>query len=567
MTYTYYVTIGVVTTEVHPLGLLDTSLIDEQKDNQAFYRRRFSGVLTFCDLAGSADFTLLIAADPCAKITFLIQRELVDYWEGYFSLSTGKIDRDKCTIEVNPLPDDVYEPIIINTDVQYNVLQYTDEVTTRALHGISDVTYTRNRWLYDVIEYLADKIKTGVTLSSTFFTAATNPATLTANKLLYLTIAQKSDIIRPGASNGATELMMSWNSLMEILWGMFQVKWEYIAATDTINLEHISFFTKSAGLDLRTQEIAAGFNNYTYVKDKMPKYEKFSFMESFNTDFVGVAIYYDSKCVDQDESSNTKEVSVLVTTDLQYIINSPTEINDEGAVILCNEFYDGTYWVRISTGALSNESMLNNHLSWANLQNSYFRHNRVLISGTMNNLPITFWTAQKNMQQDTFAIVCPADSFDPADEITTELGETYLSSVKATVKTADLNPNGEMKLSLLYGPAANTNTGVTESKGIYIEQTGDDTFVCTLTEPAPVGNITLDLYAIIYDAVASEICSGVLTPETWTIEAGNRNDSFTLTLCTPIPAGGCIEIFIDSTGAPDWVIDFRTDYAKYCIVL
>ena len=106
---------------------------------------------------------------------------------------------------------------------------------------------------------------------------------------------------------------------MYILRVMFNVYWTW----DGYNLvvEHISYFTKTDGIDLRTQEIAERSNKYEYDKEEMPRYEKFSWMEAFNKDFIGVPIKYEtstgiaSPCVENTEV----EYSVRVTTDIEMI--------------------------------------------------------------------------------------------------------------------------------------------------------------------------------------------------------------------------------------------------------
>lgn len=467
--YQHYLTIGSTRTEVFPLNFLSSALSDELETDQIFYRRKFNGTLTFCNVNGDDDFDLLNAVElsyPGNKVIYEIERNGAAYWNGYFSTAKGKFDLDKCTFEVKPLPDDDYVDLFDKADIQYNILLAGDPVSTHAyMAGFVDVNYTRNRWLTrlaedSVLEYLAGKIVTGVTVSSTFFNQApNNPVTLAANHLLYLTIAQKSDIIRPTSSNQANSAMMSWNELMDILWGMFQVKWNYVPGTpDVINVEHINWagFTGGTGLDLRTQLMTVATNKYIYLEEQMPKYEKFAFMEADNIDFVGAPISYNSLCVDQNPETNVKETLVNnVTTDLEYIINSPDAIADEGFVILCN---DATNHVEVEGGTFFGSYKLNMHLSWANLHHRYFRHNRVLINGYMNEVDTPFWTALKTKKQDCSAIVCPADDYDPADEIITELGfkhfgnNTLAGNVPAKVQTSTIHPTGEMKLSLLYGP-------------------------------------------------------------------------------------------------------------------
>ena len=390
-------------------------------------------------------------------------------------------DIDKCTFEVTPRANDDYIEIFENADIKYNILDAGPlaPVTVIAFKtGFINETYTNNRWLAkigsdSVLEYLAEQILAGVTVSSDFFNHATNTATLNPNLLLHLTIAQKSDIKVPDASDPATTAMMSWNELMEILWGMFQVRWDYDPDTDTINIEHISWWAAGAGLDLRSQLMTVATNKYTYLKEKMPKYEKYSFMEADDASFVGYPIWYNSGCVDQNTESNIFDTIISnVTTDLEYIISNNDAISDDGFVILCNVLFDGDYYVKLDYNATLSLARLNLHLSWYGLHHRYFRHNRVLITGYLNGGVVTFWTAKKTKHQECSAIIC-AD-YDPGDTITTELGETYLDGAKAQVQRSELSPSGEIKFNLLYGPDDNENTGVAEVKvlAIFEEKTG-----------------------------------------------------------------------------------------------
>lgn len=581
--YRFYLTHNTITYEVFPLNFLSTSLDDESRENHAFYRRKFNGSLTFGtnsfvkDVSGVTqnrrdDWDLIWGfeqIDPCEKHYLTITRTISGvadtYWEGYFSTADGSFDIDNCTFEVTPLVEDDYTDLFKNADTQYNILDVGTVVSTNAyVEGVFDVDYTRNRWLCkldsdNVLEFLCDKVITGVNVSSDFFTdTPNNYVTGGTNHLLYLTIAQKSDIIRPDSTNPATTAMMSFNELMDILWGMFQVQWMYDVGTDTIIVEHISYFTRGAGLDLRNQLMTVATNKYTYKKEAMPKFEKFSFVEADNLDFVGVPIYYDSYCVNADPENNTTELAVNVTTDLEFIINNKEAIADEGFVILCN-YLNVTYFVELEGGALSGDVKLNNHLSWANLQWKYFRHNRILIEGFINNRPLTFWSARKTKIQECSAIICT--DYDPSDEITTELGETYFGGAKATVEQSSLKPNNEIKFKLAYGPADNVNTGVADDNYVRILQVGPNTFNATLTKAADV-DIDIDMHYDIFDSLCVNQCNGI--DDTWTIPTGARTATKTFANppdnnpCTPMIAGYFNIVIINVTTA-GWDYSFEAD--------
>jgi uncharacterized protein (TIGR02145 family) len=567
--YRFYISEASSTTyEVFPLNFLSTKIVDTQEKDNIFYRRKFTGSLIFGSNSKAidehgveqnriSDWQLLWdiqQSDPCETIYLTITKtegtSISIYYEGIFSTTDGNFDIDKCTFEVTPNTSDDYSDLLENIDTQYNILAVSPAVTTRAIMGVIDVTYTRNRWLMDVIEYLADKILPFVTVSSEFFTDATNPVTLNTNQLLYLTIAQKSDIKRPTSSNSATSAVLSWSEMMEILWVMFQVKWNYVVATDTINVEHISWtgFDSAAGLDLRTQILSQATNKFSYIKEQMPKYEKFTFMESEDPNFIGVPIWYNSKCVNQDNDTNIREQTVKITTDLEYIINNTGSISDSGFVILCNYLSGGSYYVKSEKGFITNLIKLNNHLSWAALHHNYFMHNRVLITGYLNGTLTTFFTALKTIKQKEFyGIVCTADSYDPSDYITTELGETYLLGAKAKVEQSELGPDGKMKFSLLYGPADNVNPGITGATPAILITQEFETLYATLTDPAPAG---MDIVIVNTDCVGSP-----LGDITWTIPAGSYTDELVISI---------IIVSMNLNSTPSWSFTFIPDPDYIC---
>lgn len=350
---------------------------------------------------------------------------------------------------------------------------------------------------------------------------------------------------------------------MKILWGMFQVMWNYDSGTNTINVEHISWFTSGNGLDLRGQRLTRATNKYSYIKEEMPKYEKFSWMEADDTDFVGTPIYYDSACVNQDPNSNVKETGLQVTTDIEYIITNSDAIADEGFVIFCNYLSGASYYIESTEGAYAHGVRLNMRLSWANLHNAYYRHNRVLIEGNMNGMDETFWTAQKVKLQECFAVVCPSDNYDPSDKITTELGETYFAGEKAYVRLSSLKPSGEMKFSLLYGPGDNENTGVDDDLMVvtgYVTFPGKNGYVFRffLSKPAPA-DIDIRVRDIVYDSLGAVRCTGAWYTITFT--AGDITETDGDSLCAALNAGDCVvmEIEYDDAEIDDMDLDPDAD--------
>lgn len=535
MNYTFFINYNSVVTQVYPLNWLDCTLVDEPEKDQVFYRRKFQGALTFgpgrievtiesgvtvvSHICEDYDvFNTIRLADPCARIDLLILSGTNVYYEAYFSISQGEWDFDNKLFTITPLPTDDYSDWAEDGDLEFNILNTTPAVTVEC-NGYS---YTRNRWLFDVIEYLAAQVFPGCTVSSDLFTHTTDYVTLTTSKLLYLTIAAKSDIKRPTSSDPATVANMSFNEMMYIL-KMFNVYWKYSAAFNILTVEHISYFGHTAGIDLTTQEIALASNKYKYSKEDMPKYEKFHFMEAKSADFIGDTIWYDSLCVDQDSGSNIVEYYNRVTTEIELSgdLDTVDSISDEGFVILSNYESGGLYYTYSFGGIRDTVVRWNMSLSWSYLFQCYHRHNRVLLAGYMNFVATTFVSAKKTIVQDVNAIVC--SDYDPEEYITTELGETYLGGLKGYVKRAVIKPYGEINFTLMYGPEDNENTGIpADAKALSIIE--DDLDIWSyLSEP----NI-YDTYFSVW--TNNDTCDVIMIP------AGTTYQHDTLTQLNPVVA-------------------------------
>ena len=472
--YRHFVTIGSSEVEVFPLNFNSTQLVDEKERDQTFYRRKFSGTLTFLNNHSADDFELFYMVetiDPCTDILYEIRQKDSGaatyhvYWNGHFSTTDGRFDLDQCNFQITPKPYDNYKYFTENGDIQYNILSVTPTITTRTY----TTTYSRNRFVIDVIEYLADKVIPGVTVTSWFLNNVNNPVIGGVNQYQYLTIAQKSDIKRPSSTNPATQSLLSFNELMRILNVMYNLFWTYDGTT--VRIEHYDYWESAPGLDLRTQKLSEKSNKYSYVKDDMPRWEKFSFMESEDSNFTTHVISYDytakSPCVNND----SVERAVNVTTDLSYIEKCVADaaseellsnIEDEGFVILANYKEGANYYVYYGTAYENGNGNFNYVNSWSYLLRAFFLHGRVLMSGYINATAVDFISARKIKQQEIKAVVCYEDAYDPNDYITTELGETWFGGQKGYVKTASIKPSGEVTFNLLYGEDKDTSVVMPE---------------------------------------------------------------------------------------------------------
>ena len=471
--FTFYINYGTTTTQVYPLNFLETSLVWEPETGHVYYRQKFQGTLVFGGTKLKDDFDFFWDIEeiaPCARLYFKIYKDTFLYWEGYFSTSNGSWDLDECTFSVTPLVDDVYNKIFDGWDIEYNILSYGEITETVCIfdngNPTDDETYDRCRMLVDVIEYLLRKTTGDVAaiVNSDFFEDATNYVTDTTNHYDYVAIMQKSDAKRPNATNNALVGMMSLKHILEII-SCMNLTWEY-DGTD-LRIEHISYWPENPGIDISTQKIARGTNKYKYLNETIPKYEKFSWMEAYNTDFIGVPIEYSDDCVTSDIANNSVELTLSdITTDLQYIIDSmvseDTEnaISDNGWVLIANENRGGDLYIRFGASILSPYQYFypNMDFAWTALHITLFMHNRYLPTGTMNNALKTFYTVRKNKQQTCSIVNCDTE-FDPTEHLTTELGETYLGGLKAKIGKAIRKPYGEINLTLLYGYENVANPG------------------------------------------------------------------------------------------------------------
>jgi hypothetical protein len=557
MTYTFYITdSSTVSTEVHPLNWLDCSLVWEKEDDEVFYRQKFEGSLTFGGKKLCADYDLFYAyetADPCQTLYLTIYKDGDIYWKGFFTTGQGEWDFDAKTFTVTPQVIDDYTVWETEGDKEHAILALS-RVDTVYSDGALTATYDRTILLMDVIEYLAQQVfGAGVTVVSEFLSNATNPITQIANRYNYLTIAQKSDILYPTSSNPATKGLMSFNGMMEILKCM-NLRWEYAQGLDILTIEHISSWDMVSAIDIRTQDLTQSTNKFRYIKEELPKYEYFKWMEAYYDDFIGEPIWYDSACV----SNESTDFALNVTTDIEYIRKAIKDdemqkISPDGWVLFSTYLSGTSYYVNINSGQLEAEARFNADLSWSRLHRLFWKHDRQLPTGYMNGTLTTFYSSKKIKEQQANIIYC--STLNPNRGIITELGETHFGGQRGEIKKAVVKPYGEVNITLVYGPEASEITPETETKIIRIEESG----ICGELHAtlSPAADVDIDLYIGygMYDEDGNFVCgeNPADTP-VWTISAGATTANFTVSFDAPacgggIPSGGCWNPVTDFTDA------------------
>lgn len=313
------------------------------------------------------------------------------------------------------------------------------------------VYYNYGKFLFDVIDYLVEEADCEGRVSeyySDFFLSTANPVLMDnfgeSRTFRYLTLHQASNIKDPTASEPATKWNISLKTLLEALKEMFQVYW-FIDDDGRFRIEHISH--PAFGQTANTQNLnlieQGAFtrrkNKYEYIKEELPSKEHWTQpIELANTDFKGVDIIYLQTPTNSRVESNTKQHTISIMTDLEIANNSPTDVSNDGFYLIDSHYgindatpYNGLV-VNEDFGKLSGEKRKNNVLSIANLQHYFWKHDRPLLYGTMNNEETTFFTKINTIVQEPIKLpICYDLNF--YDPVTTEMGTGKIDKSEKTL--------------------------------------------------------------------------------------------------------------------------------------
>lgn len=260
---------------------------------------------------------------------------------------------------------------------------------------------------------------------------ATNPDNLSyqsaATNLAAVKIVHVSDFVKDdedGPDYKAT-IKYSLKEILENLPGNI----DFAMDEGTLRIEHVSYFRRNKMLDLTQDgfaELNAGKYRYKYDKNKLPKSERCKWIRETDKDggdFDGTAIKYSGACIARDSKEATIQFEIFISN-IKFILENRNEFLEsslDGLIILAT---DGTI-VLYETGVLSGEIKLNAHFAVANLMESYYKWDRPLSSGIMNNQPTDFFRWQRQKKQDDIkAVLCCEDisTFDPNDLVKTQMG-------------------------------------------------------------------------------------------------------------------------------------------------
>ena len=299
-------------------------------------------------------------------------------------------------------------------------------------------------------EVLEDFNPCAGTVKSNFFSInpdGTNPDndayTEAEKELANVLIFQKTDIKNFSFSNPALDGLWTFKAIIEHLIEQFNVDFRIISG-DLI-IEHVSYFEKSQGFDFTQPAYAKsieGLDEFSYDNSKVARFEKWTFQEKVSSIFAGRAIEYD--CVGEDDQSEIVHPLEDINNDIAYIIENTDDIDNDGFIFI-NAFKDdlGDYYLTSELSELNaNALVINGHLSIPNLQQNYWRWQRPLPDGTMNESPISFESSINRKTQVELTIKLPRadyhDSFNPNDLVKTQFGWAEIESARYDARTCDL---------------------------------------------------------------------------------------------------------------------------------
>lgn len=326
----------------------------------------------------------------------------------------------------------------------------------------SDTTYSisSNTTLENIINTIKDRICPGrLDVKSDFFdwdapgdttvlygySPGINYVTGQSNHLTYLSLIPLRAMIfsftgNVDYANPGIDEFITWENIQEIMREVFNAYW-FIDNNGNLRIEHYSWFNRTVAYDLTDayyHKYSVGKNIYSYDKTKAPKFERFKFHQSVNTDFVGAEISYAGTCINTNPKENVKNRGVsYLDTDIINLQNIGTEMGRDGFALLD---FNSSFVLQSEVGLISGLLLTNAHLSWANLHYNYHRYNRVLLNGMMNLQQTIFLSALRFKKQVPVRFpFCCTDEINPLEDlITTLVGNGVVDEAEHDLKADTL---------------------------------------------------------------------------------------------------------------------------------
>ena len=320
-------------------------------------------------------------------------------------------------------------------------------IECQVVGGMEQVQKLRNGLMFNaVIEGIVLKYCPYLTVKSKFFginevTNGINYVTGEPSKTEGLVIFQKSDVKRPSATALSNAMNSKWEFIMDNLKTLFNVEWRIEG--DELRIEHVSYFGKEKGIDIKRDYSNLFKHTYSYKSEELPRREIWSVKESGSLEFKGRPIEYQACNTGDEEVYN-----VEITTDVIFVMNNPDAdsglVEDEGLVMVATQEFEGQLYIITEDGILT-APRTNNTLAISHLMRDYHTYERPQIRGIMNDEETIFDSTKALKEGVDFSIpLCCDDNFDPDDYIVTGIGNGIVESATFNLK------NKMLDLSLNY---------------------------------------------------------------------------------------------------------------------
>jgi hypothetical protein len=215
-------------------------------------------------------------------------------------------------------------------------------------------------------------------------------------KLKYLTIFQRSDIMKWDADQNATAMRYTIEEFINIHCRIFNLFWTLEDMGEDLvrfRIEHVSQLEQEQQFDLRGKYTRKGNRYQIQGRDDVPEFEEWE-MARFreNTRFAPSRITYQGQCVNNDDGK--QYIIREASTDFEALIINDDEATDLlGIFFMSVHYLNGTNYIDMENGDF------NGALSWWELLRYYWKHERYLLTGVITSASQTDATGMESARR------------------------------------------------------------------------------------------------------------------------------------------------------------------------